>query len=262
MIKFFRRIRYDLMNQNKTGKPADPAGSSSRTTQTGRYLKYAIGEIVLVMIGILLALQVNDWNEERKKRITESEVIASLNGDFKTAKSEIEGLKKLIEDRNDKLGTLSENCSLKNPSISPEKMDSLIWGSYALPAFNPPDGTISDLLNSGKIDVIRNPELRRLLSEWNGAVQGVKKQELFQGEFLYKRFTPFIEERIEFKHPRFERHMKMELADSFGIDSRILLKDVSFCNLVRRSIYFNLFVSYWYNGIERVIDKIIELTKD
>ena len=59
MIKFFRKIRYDLMKKNK---PASPAG------RTGTYLKYAIGEIALVMIGILLALQVNNWNEERKEK--------------------------------------------------------------------------------------------------------------------------------------------------------------------------------------------------
>ena len=50
MIKIFRRIRYDLMQKNNTGK----------------YLKYAIGEIVLVVIGILIALQINNWNEQRK----------------------------------------------------------------------------------------------------------------------------------------------------------------------------------------------------
>ena len=50
MIKFFRQIRYNLMSENKTGK----------------YIKYALGEILLVMIGILLALQVNNWNEGRK----------------------------------------------------------------------------------------------------------------------------------------------------------------------------------------------------
>ena len=50
MIKFFRKIRYNLMSENKTGK----------------YFKYAIGEIVLVVIGILIALQINNWNEERK----------------------------------------------------------------------------------------------------------------------------------------------------------------------------------------------------
>ena len=50
MIKFFRKIRHDLMEKNKTGK----------------YLKYAIGEIILVIIGILLALQINEWNGQKK----------------------------------------------------------------------------------------------------------------------------------------------------------------------------------------------------
>ena len=49
MIKFFRKIRQNLISEGRTGK----------------YFKYAIGEIVLVMIGILLALQVNNWNNER-----------------------------------------------------------------------------------------------------------------------------------------------------------------------------------------------------
>ncbi|GAA4812071.1 DUF6090 family protein [Litoribaculum gwangyangense] len=50
MIKFFRKIRQNLLMENKTGK----------------YFKYAIGEIVLVVIGILIALQINNWNETRK----------------------------------------------------------------------------------------------------------------------------------------------------------------------------------------------------
>ena len=50
MIKFFRKIRQNLLMENKNSK----------------YIKYAFGEIILVMIGILLALQVNNWNEKRK----------------------------------------------------------------------------------------------------------------------------------------------------------------------------------------------------
>src|SRR6056300_1305278 len=59
MIKFFRHIRQNLLMENKTGEPALPAG---------RYLKYAIGEIILVVIGILIALQVNNWNTYRNKK--------------------------------------------------------------------------------------------------------------------------------------------------------------------------------------------------
>ena len=62
MIKLFRKIRYDLMEKNKTGK----------------YFKYAIGEIVLVVIGILIALQINNWNEDRKKDLLEITVLKEL----------------------------------------------------------------------------------------------------------------------------------------------------------------------------------------
>ena len=64
MIKFFRKIRFDLMEKNK---PASPAG------RTGKYFKYAISEIALVVIGTLIALQINNVNEKNKTR--EKEVL-------------------------------------------------------------------------------------------------------------------------------------------------------------------------------------------
>jgi hypothetical protein len=67
MIKFFRKIRYDLMEKNKTGK----------------YFKYAIGEIILVIIGILVALQINNWNEDRKAKTYEEQVYTQIYKDIK-----------------------------------------------------------------------------------------------------------------------------------------------------------------------------------
>ena len=73
MIKFFRKIRYDLMEKNKTGK----------------YLKYAIGEIILVVIGILIALQINNWNEKQKLIKNEKELITSLKKEIINAITEL-----------------------------------------------------------------------------------------------------------------------------------------------------------------------------
>ena len=53
MIKFFRNIRQRLLSENRVDK----------------YLIYALGEIVLVIVGILIALQINDWNDHRKNEI-------------------------------------------------------------------------------------------------------------------------------------------------------------------------------------------------
>ena len=68
MIKFFRRIRYNLMEQNKTGK----------------YIKYAIGEIVLVVIGILIALSINNWNESNKLIKREKSLLIELRTNLET----------------------------------------------------------------------------------------------------------------------------------------------------------------------------------
>lgn len=78
MIKFFRRIRKQLITENL---PTGQAGKFSK------YLLYAIGEIVLVMIGILLALQVNNWNEERKDRDKSHDVLLEIreNVQFNTS---------------------------------------------------------------------------------------------------------------------------------------------------------------------------------
>jgi len=67
MLRFFSKIRYQLAAENRVAK----------------YLRYAIGEIVLVVIGILIALQVNNWNEDRKERIQEHLLVQSIISDLK-----------------------------------------------------------------------------------------------------------------------------------------------------------------------------------
>ena len=83
MIKFFRKIRQNLLSEGKTGK----------------YLKYAIGEIVLVVIGILIALQINNWNESRKDRVFEikmlNEIQKALNNDINDFENLISRMQRL-----------------------------------------------------------------------------------------------------------------------------------------------------------------------
>ena len=67
MIKFFRRIRQRLLTENKFSK----------------YLIYAIGEIVLVVIGILIALQINNWNEYQKERKSEHLILSEIRDNLK-----------------------------------------------------------------------------------------------------------------------------------------------------------------------------------
>lgn len=66
MIKFFRKIRQNLLSEGKTGK----------------YLKYAIGEIILVVIGILIALGINNWNNESKDIKLNKEYLSRIHRDI------------------------------------------------------------------------------------------------------------------------------------------------------------------------------------
>ena len=79
MIKFFRKIRLNLISESKTGK----------------YIKYAVGEIILVVIGILIALSINNWNEQRKQNNEEIYILNQLKVEFKADSIKINTLEKL-----------------------------------------------------------------------------------------------------------------------------------------------------------------------
>ena len=73
MIKFFRHIRKSLLMENKTSK----------------YFKYAIGEIILVVIGILIALSINNWNENKKAKEKEVKLLIELKDDLQETKTDL-----------------------------------------------------------------------------------------------------------------------------------------------------------------------------
>ena len=150
MIKFFRKIRYDLMEKNKTGK----------------YLKYAIGEIVLVVIGILIALSLNNWNENRKVNKEEILILNSLYEDLNMAKKQSENSIRAEQQLTTALLFLinfnSDNSELKK-SVT---LDSIFnHGLWSLGGDSPVINTFSDLKNTGKISLVRNKNLRKKFTD-------------------------------------------------------------------------------------------------
>jgi hypothetical protein len=112
MIKLFRNIRRRLLTENPAssgvGKTVKPA------LQSGRYLKYAIGEIILVVIGILIALQVNNLNETKRKDFLFKDSMEQI---FNGLKSDVDVFNSLIKDLNGQVGLIDLVLN------SPEKFD-------------------------------------------------------------------------------------------------------------------------------------------
>jgi hypothetical protein len=153
MIKFFRKIRYDLMEKNKTGKPA---------YRTGRYFKYAIGEIVLVVIGILIALQINNWNENKKKTKIGlqylTEMISDLQNDVLQLDFYINKLKQSIK---------NQEAALNTKDISKLSIDSLsmIINSTNLD-FKTSELTFNKMNNLGITSLSNNDSLNLKITEY------------------------------------------------------------------------------------------------
>ena len=165
MIKFFRKIRQNLVSQGGTGKPAFAAG---------RYFKYAIGEIVLVVIGILIALSINNWNEQRKNNTKEQQILNQLKDEYYAnllqLEQKITNRKKIIEAANKVLQHIDEPLNINNDSLNSQL--NIMIGA---PTFKPIQ---NNLINSGNILLIKNKKLNQLLTTWPsnvGAVQEIEK---------------------------------------------------------------------------------------
>ncbi|WP_445383010.1 DUF6090 family protein [Robiginitalea sp. IMCC43444] len=174
MIKFFRKIRYGLMEKNKTGK----------------YLKYAIGEIILVMIGILLALQVNDWNEQRKDRIREQAVLKQLQEDYQANLAQLEE-KMTTRERIIFSAMKSLNAFDQPDGVIRDSLVKELANVFHDPTYDPIQ---NDLTSSGNLILIRNPKLKRLLSNWSSDVVGVREIEQNWTKAVYEQFGLILSE--------------------------------------------------------------------
>lgn len=159
MIKFFRKIRLKLFNQGNIKS----------------YLLYAIGEILLVMIGILLALQVNTWNENRKIRKTAAEAVKNLINEFErnhkdlvrvynAKKASEKGMRQYLLNLNNDSLSISDKTALNRPDV----------GGYT---WNPTNPILNSLLSTGKLDHLGNDSLKFILASWNDAVEDYLEQQ-------------------------------------------------------------------------------------
>lgn len=169
MIPFFRKTRKKLADNNKPAK----------------YFRYAIGEIFLVVIGILIALQVNNWNNDRKNRIRENVFVNQLAADLQIS---ITGLDKIHENFQDRA---IASGKVVHAFYKPSMQDDFNPRIFSIPWKNqryiPVTGTAKALVNSGNIDLIRSLELRTAIVEYLETVEALLSDIDRYEESYYRR---------------------------------------------------------------------------
>jgi hypothetical protein len=179
MLNFFRKIRYNLMSANKTGK----------------YLKYAIGEIVLVMIGILFALQVNNWNEKRILKSEEQKMLLSLRSELEDNVIKFDSVYLIHIEKDSVIRRLID----MDPRIENfNSQDSLVNKADWCWTFNPSRGIYNSIINSGKIELIRDNNLKNKIAKLSDVIDDYLEEENFAQAYNSKHIEPLFVKLFSF----------------------------------------------------------------
>ncbi|GGG60758.1 DUF6090 family protein [Bizionia arctica] len=183
MIKFFRKIRQNLLSEGKTGK----------------YLKYAVGEIILVVIGILIAIAINNWNENRKDRKTENQVLQSVLVDLLSNEE-------ILKKAELKIDRQINETKLFLELMRDEPIDSSFHKVKKLIAFSSEVEDVQlnlsgiEIIISNKIGLIKNDSIKREIVQYPVFFEGYKEQENLMRELKNNRIRPKIKDYISLEN--------------------------------------------------------------
>ena len=136
--------------------------------KTSKYFKYTIGEIVLVVIGILIALQINNWNENRNADKAEQRLIIGLNEEFKLNRSALEVEIKRIDSTISGLSaTLKQMNGTSSKTYSGKALDSLLLVCIANYLWEATDFALKEIENSNSLSNLKNKNLKPLIYDWS-----------------------------------------------------------------------------------------------
>lgn len=232
MINFFRRIRQQLLGENKFSK----------------YVLYAIGEITLVMFGILLALQVNNWNEQRKDRVTEQKILNALQEDLlvniNRLKKDILLEQQTINQANKIIKHLDERKPY-NPSLD----------AIFSEAIYSPDIIISassyESLKFKGIDIIQQESLKRSIINLFDVVYSslIAETVRLENQFWPSSVLPMI-------HKHFRQTDFRELKPT---NYEALMEDSTYKNMVMHRTHFRQLALNWKTKALQDTEALIEM---
>lgn len=162
-MKFFRQIRKQLLTEKKLRN----------------YLLYAIGEIILVVIGILIALAINNGQQKRVIEKKEQTYLKGLQAEFQTSKQKLLTLIEVNGNNYKGAKKLIGHISKDTIAITEKRFSELLYNSFVSDiSFNPNNSLLNEMINSGSLKDLSNPQLRMDLTNWISTLDDIGKQEL------------------------------------------------------------------------------------
>ena len=228
---------------------------------TRRYLKYAIGEIVLVVIGILVALSINNWNEQRKEASNETKILRTLNAEFSHNSSTLEPILEQLYSMDQALTFVFQNIQPKpNLNFSAIQLDSLLNKTLSNPYWTRSEYALRNLESSGKISTLSSEDLKSKLYEWSLVATDIedKDSDASRG---FNNLLSYYKENGSLRN--------LDVLSSFITESRTLLEhdhfkffsDIVFENAIDDCIIYTRQRIRRYEKAKVIIDQIIIITQ-
>lgn len=176
--------------------------------KTWRYLKYSVGEIFLVVVGILIALGINNWNQDRLNSEKETVIVANIHQEFKENRKQLDEVFQNHKRAHTSSGKIISLFPIESKPTQ-EILDSLsvyLFYSYGGYTFNPSSSSIDALTSTSSFDIIENDSLRNLLISWDKLVEDYQEEEQNSRAYTWDQYDPFMTKHFDwnfnFKDPR------------------------------------------------------------
>lgn len=245
MIKFFRHIRKSLLMKNNTGK----------------YFKYAIGEIVLVVIGILIALQINNWNQERMLKIEEATIVKNIHNEYAQNKKIITTTLETSRASEDALRSLMNLIGKDEEVLKKHNSDSLLFHAFDPPTFRPSENTISGLIQSGRLELLHNEDLVDLLYEWGRTIKALNDRSVRVSVKIDNEVLPYLSKKYALKDMDAYGALHWKEKSSLTIDKLQIFREIEFENILDDFLYRVVDNKILLIELDSLIDKILKETE-
>ncbi len=249
MLKFFRKIRHKLLSEN----------------QTGKYFRYAVGEIFLVMIGILLALQVNNWNDIRLETKREQTILKNLRTEINDNLTELQRIYNGSEESYRSSVRLLEIIKDDSPINSEEielLLNSIINGFFSLDLYS---ASIDEIINTGSLNIIKDVKLREHISNWSFIVADTEDDIEIYYDYMFNFLIPSLSNKTTLRNTAIPDFLMKRLdipqvsRSRFNLDYNKTLRTLEFENEVYTNALNIVYILDNYKKIEFYLNDTLKL---
>ena len=207
--------------------------------KTGKYFKYAIGEIVLVVIGILIALQINTWNQERLSAIERTQLLKGLNSEFKQNKKQFQDI--VNKYANSKKASIRLMQWIGTKELNQKQLDTinvLLDGIFPSVDYLPSNNAIEDIIQSGKLKTLENAKLSSKLSDWKTLIYTLGAREEKLDGWIMLEMLPYLNKYVSWRDIGVRNNYNWSTEGKLPTNYNFVLNDLEFENILENYIFF------------------------